>query len=201
MGCCSRSSKQQLFGAFGEDRRAAGALDGSGDGGGGGVGGKRLLHPHTPPHPEQSWNHSGLDVTAPRSNWPATLRSLEEGGAGLCDAAMATGPFNESEHAVTNDIPEPIGYTANEQFAASLTVLHNSKQAERTHLSGRSPTGRQIDRRQADGVIDAKANATSDSSKPELLAPPPWLQAQDAQEHPGCHHRGDIRHIIHNRGI
>lgn len=42
-------------------------------------------------------------------------------GAGLCGAAMATGPFNENEHAVTNDIPEPIGYTANEQFAASLT--------------------------------------------------------------------------------
>lgn len=49
---------------------------------------------------------------------------------------MATGLFNGSEHAVTNDIPEPIGYTANGQFAASLTVLHNSKQAERTHLSG-----------------------------------------------------------------
>lgn len=43
------------------------------------------------------------------------------GGAGLCGAAMATGPFNENEHAVTNDIPEPIGYTANGQFAASLT--------------------------------------------------------------------------------
>lgn len=50
------------------------------------------------------------------------------GGGGLCGAAMATGPFNENEHAVTNDIPEPIGYTANGQFAASLTHLHNNTQ-------------------------------------------------------------------------
>ena len=44
------------------------------------------------------------------------------GGEGqpFCEAAMATGPFNEKEHAVTNDIPEPIGYTANGQFTASL---------------------------------------------------------------------------------
>lgn len=90
-----------------------------------------LLSPH-------SCDHSRLHVTAPRSNWPVTLPVLEEGGAGLCEAAMATGPFNEHEHAVTNDIPEPIGYTANGQFAASLTVLLNSKQAERTHLSGQA---------------------------------------------------------------
>lgn len=84
----------------------------------------------------QSCDHSRLRVTAPCSNWPVTLRALGEGGAGLCEAAMATGPFNESERTVTNDIPEPIGYTANGQFAASLTVLHNSTQAQRTHLSG-----------------------------------------------------------------
>lgn len=57
-----------------------------------------------------------------------SLSVLWWGGAGLCRAAMATGPFNESEHAVTNDIPEPIGYTANGQFAASLTHSHNNTQ-------------------------------------------------------------------------
>lgn len=74
----------------------------------------------------QSHNHSRLRATAPCSNWPVTLRALVGGGGvGLCGAAMATGPFNENEHAVTNDIPEPIGYTANGQFAASLT--HNTQ--------------------------------------------------------------------------
>lgn len=73
--------------------------------------------------PPYSCNHSRLHVTAPCSNWPVTLRVLG-GGAGLCGAAMATGPFNENEHAVTNDIPEPIGYTANGQFAAALTQTH-----------------------------------------------------------------------------
>lgn len=80
----------------------------------------------------QSCNHSRLHVTAPCSNWPVTLHALGGGGegegAGLCGAAMATGPFNENEHAVTNDIPEPIGYTANGQFAASFTHLHNNTQ-------------------------------------------------------------------------
>lgn len=79
----------------------------------------------------QSCNHSRLHVTAPCSNWPVTLSALGGGGgrgAGLCRAAMATGPFNENEHAVTNDIPEPIGYTANGQFAASLTHSHNNTQ-------------------------------------------------------------------------
>lgn len=37
-----------------------------------------------------------------------------------------------SEHAVTNDIPEPIGYRANGQFAASLT---NDTQMEEAHTS------------------------------------------------------------------
>lgn len=37
-----------------------------------------------------------------------------------------------SEHAVTNDIPEPIGYSANGQFAASLT---NDTQMEEAHTS------------------------------------------------------------------
>ena len=59
-----------------------------------------------------------------------------QGGAGLCGAAMATGPFNENEHAVTNDIPEPIGYTANGQFAASLTHLHNNTQTRRHTCHG-----------------------------------------------------------------
>lgn len=125
----------QPFGEFAEDAGAAGApappvsleMDL--------VGTPRALSPGRLLSP-QSRNRSRLRVTAPRSNWPVTLCALEEGGAGLCEAAMATGPFNEREHAVTNDIPEPIGYTANGQFAASLTVLHNSKQAERTHLSG-----------------------------------------------------------------
>lgn len=58
-----------------------------------------------------------------------SVRSGGAGGWGLCRAAMATGPFNESEHAVTNDIPEPIGYTANGQFAALLTHSHNNTQA------------------------------------------------------------------------
>lgn len=74
---------------------------------------------------------------------------------------MATGPVNESEHAVTNDIPEPIGYTANGQFAASLTVLHNSKQAQRTHLSAWT----QINRRQVDGDIYAEALASPAPSR------------------------------------
>lgn len=115
-------------GGFGEKARAAGAdpvcreLD--------------LVGTSWPAPLPQSCDHSRLRVTAPCSNWPVTLRALGEGGAGLCEAAMATGPFNESERTVTNDIPEPIGYTANGQFAASLTVLHNSTQAQRTHLSG-----------------------------------------------------------------
>lgn len=57
---------------------------------------------------------------------------------------MATGPFNESEHAVTNDIPEPIGYTANGQFAASLTLLHN-KQTSRKDTPQRRMHGRSIE--------------------------------------------------------
>ena len=58
------------------------------------------------------------------------------GGAGLCGAAMATGPFNESECAVTNDIPEPIGYNAaNGQFAASLTQQRDTTMYHRGQTS------------------------------------------------------------------
>lgn len=65
------------------------------------------------------------------------------GGAGLCGAAMATGPFNENEHAVTNDIPEPIGYTANGQFAASLTLAQQYTNTK-AHTSAWSLNRRQF---------------------------------------------------------
>lgn len=122
---------------------------------------------------------------------------------------MATGPFNESEHAVTNDIPEPIGYTANGQFAASLTVLHNSKQAQRTHLGGQTPAnGRQINRRRVEGVIYAKAITSHTPSRIQTYLIKLVPRARSLQ--PRMHiivvvapetSVEDIRHIIHNRAI
>lgn len=101
----------------------------------------RCMHPPPTPTPlppplpgsslPQGCNHSRLHVTAPRSNWPVTLRALggcREGGCWWEEPPYVGLPWRlgrlMSEHAVTNDIPEPIGYSANGQFAASLTNAH-----------------------------------------------------------------------------